>query len=82
MPTSQPHAAQTFEQSLAKLEAIVAAMEAGELDLDTMIAKFEEGQKLIAACQKRLADVERRVEALVKNADGSVSTVPFAEEKA
>ena len=54
-------------------------MESGELGLDDMIGKFEEGQKLIARCQKRLTDVERRVEALVKNADGSVSAVPFDE---
>ncbi len=69
----------SFEESLARLESIVAAMESGELGLDDMIGKFEEGQKLIARCQKRLTDVERRVEALVKNADGSVSTVPFDE---
>ena len=69
----------SFEESLARLESIVAAMESGELGLDDMIGKFEEGQKLIARCQKRLTDVERRVEALVKNADGSVSAVPFDE---
>ena len=70
----------SFEESLARLESIVAAMESGELGLDDMIGKFEEGQKLIARCQKRLTDVERRVEALVKNADGSVSAVPFDEK--
>ena len=71
--------APSFEESLARLESIVAAMESGELGLDDMIGKFEEGQKLIARCQKRLTDVERRVEALVKSADGSVSAVPFDE---
>ena len=70
----------SFEESLERLESIVAAMEAGDLGLDDMIARFEEGQKLIARCQKRLTDVERRVEALVKNADGTVSTVPFDEK--
>lgn len=80
MPASAPDTDPTFEQSLEQLESIVAAMEAGELGLDEMIAKFEEGQKLLARCQKRLTEVERRVEALVKNADGSVSTVPFNEK--
>ena len=70
----------SFEESLARLESIVAAMESGDLGLDEMIAKFEEGQKLITRCQKRLTEVERRVEALVKNADGTVSTVPFDEK--
>ncbi len=70
----------SFEESLERLESIVADMEAGELGLDAMIAKFEEGQKLIARCQKRLTEAERRVEALVRNADGSVSAVPFDEK--
>jgi exodeoxyribonuclease VII small subunit len=70
----------TFEESLARLEAIVAAMEGGELGLDEMIGKFEEGQRLIARCQSRLTDAERRIEALVRNADGSVSAAPFDEQ--
>ena len=74
--------ASSFEQSLVRLETIVAEMESGELDLDTLIQRFEEGQKLIGQCQARLTDVERRVEALVKAADGSVATVPFQESEA
>lgn len=70
---------QPFEQSLDRLEKIVAAMEAGNLNLDEMIANFEEGQKLIARCQKRLTEVERRVEALVKGENGAIKTVPFNE---
>lgn len=70
----------SFEESLARLESIVASMESGDLGLDDMIARFEEGQKLIARCQKRLTEVERRVEALVKSADGTVSTAPFDEK--
>ena len=79
MPTPSPDKEPSFEQSLEQLESIVAAMEAGELGLDEMIAKFEEGQKLLARCQKRLTEVERKVEALVKAADGSVTTAPFDE---
>ena len=78
-PAKEEPAPPSFEQSLKRLEEIVAGMESGELDLDTMIRQFEEGQKLIALCQARLTEVERRVEALVKAADGSVTTVPFAE---
>ncbi len=70
----------SFEKSLERLEKIVADMESGELDLDTMIKQFEEGQKLIKLCQTRLVEVERKVEQLVKDADGNVGTLPFAEE--
>jgi exodeoxyribonuclease VII small subunit len=73
--TKQP----SFEESLRRLEEIVASMESEEPDLDTMIKQFEEGQKLISLCQKRLTEVERRVEALVKNASGELETAPFEE---
>ena len=80
MSSAKPAEEPSFEQSLERLEAIVAAMESGNSGLDEMIAMFEEGQRLIARCQKRLNDVERRVEALVRNADGTVSATPFDEK--
>ena len=39
---------QGFEKSLERLEAVVAEMEGGDLSLEDMIKRFEEGQKLIA----------------------------------
>jgi exodeoxyribonuclease VII small subunit len=66
-----------FEKSLAKLEQIVAEMEAGELSLDQMLAKFKEGVALAQACSTRLTEAERAIEILTKNADGRVETKPF-----
>jgi len=40
-----------FEEALKKLEGIVEAMEAGELPLETMLARFEEGTRLVKVCQ-------------------------------
>ena len=71
----------TFEQSLARIEQIVASMESGKVDLDTMIKQYEEGQKLIAECQKQLTEVERRVETLIKQANGTLTTKPFDENE-
>ena len=71
----------TFEQSLARIEQIVASMESGKVDLDTMIKQYEEGQKLIAECQKQLTEVERRVETLIKQANGTIETKLFPEEE-
>ena len=79
MPTEEKKEL-TFEQSLARIEQIVAAMESGKVDLDTMIAQYEEGQKLVAECQKRLTAMERRVEQLIKKADGTIATEPLIEE--
>jgi len=66
----------SFEASLERLESLVAEMEAGELSLDQMIAHFEEGSKLVAHCGKKLNEVERRIEKLVKK-DGEITTEPF-----
>jgi exodeoxyribonuclease VII small subunit len=60
---------QSFEQAMERLEAIVKEMEAGSLPLDTMIGRFEEGQGLIQYCSKKLNEVERRIEKLVKKGD-------------
>jgi len=64
---------QSFEQSLEKLEKIVKDMEAGELSLDEMISRFEEGQGLIKFCTGKLNEVEKRIELLVKKGDKLVA---------
>lgn len=76
-----PDKPQSFEKALARLEAIAAEMESGELGLEKMVAAFEEGQKLVKLCSAKLNEVEKKIEQLVKNADGSVGTEPFAGEK-
>ena len=72
---------QSFEKALERLEEIAAAMESGELGLEKMVAAFEEGQKLVKLCSSKLNEVEKRIEMLVKKADGSVGAEPFAGEK-
>ena len=51
-----------FEDNLKKLEGIVAKMEGGEMNLDDMIAAFEEGRKLVAECQKELEGIRVKIE--------------------
>ena len=65
---------------LDRIQKIIAAMEGGKSDLDTLIQHYEEGQRLIALCQQRLADIERKVETLIKKPDGSLDTAPFPED--
>jgi exodeoxyribonuclease VII small subunit len=66
----------SFELAMDRLEAIVKEMEAGALPLDSMIARFEEGQGLIRLCSKKLNEVEKRIEKLVRKGD-EVEAVPF-----
>ena len=65
-----------FETALTRLETIVEQMESGELELDRMIASFEEGQRLVAFCTQQLNEVERRIETIVKQGNG-VAVEPF-----
>ena len=67
-----------FEESLARLEKIVAELEGADLTLDEMLARYEEGVKALRSCYEVLREAEKRVEALVAREDGTTSTRPFA----
>ncbi|MCQ2461214.1 MAG: exodeoxyribonuclease VII small subunit [Clostridia bacterium] len=51
----------TYEQSMEKLEKIVAQLESGELGLEESLKLFEEGTKLAADCNKALNDAEQKI---------------------
>lgn len=68
----------TFEEASARLDELVQQMESGELALDAMIAAFEEGRKLVAFCNAKLSEVQKRVEVIkAAEADGSITREPF-----
>ena len=69
----------TFEDALKNLEKIVEQLEQGQLPLDEALDCFEAGVKNANLCRKKLQAVEERVELLMKNADGSFRTEPFAQ---
>ena len=71
----------TFEQQLARLEEIVAALEKGDAPLADSLALFEEGTKLIAACSKQLDQAEQQVVKRMKGADGAPVELPFETEE-
>ncbi len=72
---------QTFEQEIARLEEIVAALEKGDAPLADSLALFEEGTKLIAACSQELDAAEQKVVKLMKGPDGAPVELPFGEEE-
>ncbi len=69
-----------FEEALARLEAIVAELERGEMPLEDSMRIFEEGIRLSKTCLKMLEDAERKVEILVKEKDGKKRSRPFELE--
>jgi exodeoxyribonuclease VII small subunit len=69
-----------FEYQLARLEEIVSALEAGSLRLEESLTIFEEGVALARACSRYLEAAERRLEMLVRDESGEISSAPFAWE--
>jgi exodeoxyribonuclease VII small subunit len=67
----------TFEESLKKLETIVAQLERGDLPLEDSIKIFEEGMRLSAECKQQLDAAEGKVQILLKQRDGSMKSEPF-----
>jgi len=67
----------SFESALGKLESIVEAMESGDVPLAELLAKFEEGSKLLKVCETRLKDAELKIEQLKKQKDGKVAFDKF-----
>lgn len=68
----------TFEQALARLEAIVRKLEAGEASLEDSIGLYEEGTRLKRQCEAKLAQAQARIERIQVGADGQAAgTAPF-----
>ena len=65
-----------FEERLARLEALVEELEAGELPLERALAVFEEGVQLSRSLDGELGRAEQRVEVLLREG-GGLSTRPF-----
>jgi exodeoxyribonuclease VII small subunit len=68
-----------FESALKSLEGIVAQLESGDLTLDRALELFEEGVQVSRFCNSKLEEAERKVEVLIKTADGA-KEMPFSED--
>lgn len=69
-----------FEEALQKLESIVETMESGDMPLDTLLARFEEGTRLARLCQEKLADAELKIQKIEKNAAGEAVIKPLSAD--
>ena len=67
----------SFEDALSRLEAIVESMEAGDVPLADLIARFEQGTQLLKVCEGRLQEAELRIEQLRRQKDGSLAVERF-----
>lgn len=77
---NSPAANPSFEEALKQLEAVVDAMETDDLPLETLLAKYEAGAKLVKICQEKLAEAEVKIQQLEKSAAGELKLTPLAAE--
>lgn len=70
-----------FEDTFKKLETIVSKLENGDLSLDDSVKLFEEGMRLSHLCSEKLAEVQKRVEILIKSEEGELQPQPFPFEE-
>ncbi len=60
----------TFEQALAELEGIVKALESGQGALEASVSAYQRGAALRAHCERKLAEAEQKVQAIVEGPAG------------
>ena len=70
----------SFEEALKKLEGVVVAMESDDLPLETLLARYEEGMKLVKICQEKLAEAELKIQQLEKGAAGEIKLKHFDKD--
>ena len=73
-------AEKSFEENIARLEEIVTALEKGDARLADSLKLFEEGAKLVTACETMLDAAEQQVVKLSKGADGAPVESAFTGE--
>ncbi len=79
-PKETANTAATFESALEKLESIVHSMESGQLPLEELLTRYEEGTQWIRFCQDKLASAEKRIEMITRSASGKTQVSDFDPE--
>lgn len=70
----------TFEQSMSRLEEIVALLEKGDAPLEQAMSLFEEGAAILRTCSAQLDAAEQKVKLLTAGPDGQPQEAPFQGE--
>lgn len=69
-----------FEESLTKLEGVVAKLESGDLTLEDSVALYEEGVRLSEVCKSELEKAEGRVQVLTRGRGGKAEVADFTDD--
>ena len=72
----------TFEEELARLEAIVESLEGGEVPLAELVERYEAGMRHLKNCQEKLSSAELRIEQLRSASEnGEAEVSDFNDEE-
>ncbi|MGI9951546.1 exodeoxyribonuclease VII small subunit [Moorellaceae bacterium AZ2] len=63
----------TFEEALARLEAVVQSLEGGDLKLEQALEYYQEGIRLVRFCRQELNRFENKLQILVAEEDGELA---------
>ena len=62
---------------MQRINEVVAEMEEGNLPLETLITRYEEGVGLVKMCQEKLDSAEKRIQIITRNARGTAELKDF-----
>jgi exodeoxyribonuclease VII small subunit len=63
----------TFEAALQRLEKITKELESGDIALDDMVKKYEEGMQLAKFCVDKLSQAEQKIKVLTGDDNTSLN---------
>ena len=69
-----------LEDAMRRLDQVVAALDREGADLEEALRLYEEGVRLVALCNQKLSDAERKIQMLKINSEGELCETPFAEQ--
>jgi len=71
----------SFEKATTELREIIDKLEGGNLPLEDSIKLFQKGTKLIAYSHKKLNEIEKKVEILIKDSEDDLKLEDFEPEE-
>ena len=74
--------ARSFEEAFDELEGVVTRIDSGELSLEDAIGAFERGVALVRSLNRKLDEVDRRIEVLTRDADGDLRLSSYEQNEA
>lgn len=70
----------SYEERIVRIEEIIKRIETNQPTLEESVALFEEGMKLVKACEEELEKTQQKVVQLVEES-GTWKKVAFSEVK-